>query len=144
MSKVYLETNVFEESKKRIEFIFDDCDDVIVGMSGGKDSTVCYNLALAEATKRGRLPLKVYWIDQEAEWQATDTYMKSIMHNPNVNPFWFQIPFNFTNSLSFRDNFLRVWEEGREDIWIRPQDPISIKVNPTKCQRFYELAKELP
>lgn len=116
MANNYLPTTVFEEAIKRVEFIFDNCDDIIVDMSGGKDSTVVFNLALIVARQRNRLPLKVLWLDQEAEWQATDDYMSYVMHRKDVKPYWFQIPFDFTNSLSFEDNFLRVWDETKKDI----------------------------
>ena len=42
--KIYNETNVFEESQKRIEFLFNRYQNIIVSLSGGKDSTVCLNL----------------------------------------------------------------------------------------------------
>lgn len=116
----YLPQTVFEEALNRVNFVFDNCDDVIVSMSGGKDSTVVFNLALMVAKERKRLPLKVFWLDQEAEWQATDDYMSYIMHRKDVKPYWFQIPFDFTNSLSFEDNFLRVWDKEKQDKWIRP------------------------
>lgn len=79
MSVIYKETNVFEEAIKRMNMIFDYNDEVIVSMSGGKDSTVCFNLALMVARERNRLPLKVFWLDQEAEWQHTVDYMDKIM-----------------------------------------------------------------
>ena len=140
----YLPETVFEEALNRINFVFDNCDDVIVSMSGGKDSTVVFGLAMMVAKQRNRLPLKVFWLDQEAEWQATDDYMSYIMHRKDVKPYWFQIPFDFTNSLSFEDNFLRVWDEKEKDKWIRPQSDISIKVNPTKYNRFHDLMDYLP
>lgn len=143
-SQNYLATNVFEEALNRIRFVFDNCDDIIVSMSGGKDSTVVFNLALMVAREKNRLPLKVFWLDQEAEWTATDKYMNYIMRRKDVKPYWFQIPFDFTNSLSFQDNFLRVWDEEKKDIWIRPQSDISIKVNPTKYNRFHDLVENLP
>ena len=144
MSQNFLTTNVFEEALNRIRFVFDNCDDIIVSMSGGKDSTVVFNLAMIVAKEKNRLPLKVFWLDQEAEWSATDKYMSYIMHRKDVKPYWFQIPFDFTNSLSFQDNFLRVWDEEKKDIWIRPQSDISIKVNPSKENRFHPLVNILP
>lgn len=50
----------------------------------------------------------------------------------------------YTNSLSFQDNFLRVWDETKKDIWIRPQSDISIKVNPSNKNRFHDLVNILP
>ena len=76
---IYLENNVFDEAMVRLRFIFDNHDDVIVSMSGGKDSTVLFHMALMVARELGRLPLKVFWLDQEAEWQATVDYMEKIM-----------------------------------------------------------------
>ena len=76
--------------------IFDGHDDVIVSMSGGKDSTVLFRMALMVAQERGRLPLKVFWLDQEAEWQATVDYMQHIMELPEVTPYWYQIPFELS------------------------------------------------
>lgn len=140
----YKENNVFEEALERIRMIFDYHDDVIVSMSGGKDSTVLFNLALTVAKEKNRLPLKVFWLDQEAEWQHTVDYMDSIMRMPEVKPCWFQIPFDFTNSLSTTHNFVRVWDEKEEAKWIHPKADISIKENPSKYERFHDLVSYLP
>ena len=131
--------SVFEESLDRIRFIYDNVDEVVVNMSGGKDSTVVFNLTLMVAKELGRLPLKVFWLDQEAEWQHTVDYMDKIMRRPDVEPLWLQVPFFFTNSLSTKDNFLKSWDPEKRDIWIHPQSDISIKENPTKSERFHEL-----
>jgi len=59
MGVQYMNISVFDEALNRIRFVFDECDDVIVAFSGGKDSTVTYNLAKIVAKEMGRLPLKV-------------------------------------------------------------------------------------
>ena len=141
---MYKDTNVFEEALNRIRMLFDTHDDVIVSMSGGKDSTVLFNLALMVAKEKNRLPLKVFWLDQEAEWQHTVDYMDKIMRMPEVKPYWFQIEFDFTNSLSAEDNFLRVWDSTKEDKWVHPKSDISIKENPSKYNRFHDLVTYLP
>lgn len=143
ISTIYLENNVFDEALNRIRWIFDEFPDVLVCMSGGKDSTVLYNLALMVAKEKNRLPLKVFWIDQEAEWQSTVDYMTEIMESPDVKPYWYQVPFNFTNSLSATRNFLKVWDPEQKDLWVHKQHPLAITENPSKYDRFHPLSEDL-
>lgn len=140
----YLQTNVFEAAIQRINFVFDEFENVIVSMSGGKDSTVLYEMTKQVARERGRLPLRVFFLDQEAEWRGTRDYMHGVMHDPETLPFHFQIPFKFTNSLSLQENFLHVWDPAARDVWIHEQDPIAIKVNPTPYDRYHKLVHWLP
>jgi predicted phosphoadenosine phosphosulfate sulfurtransferase len=141
----YLSQNVFEAALDRIRFVYDHCDEVVVTMSGGKDSTVMFELALRVATERARLPLKVFWLDQEAEWLATESYMRSVFRRAQIEPWWFQIPFRLTNSLSFTKNYLQVWDPRFKDVWLRDQDPLSVKVNPMAgCDRFHTLVECCP
>lgn len=135
---------MFDEALERVRFIYDNCDDVIVSMSGGKDSAVLFNIAMMVAKERNRLPLKVFWLDQEAEWKHTYLYMKDIMYRKDVKPYWYQIEFDFTNSLSAQNNFLRVWDKSCPEKWIRQKDEISIKENPSKFNRFHDLVENLP
>jgi len=53
--------NVYDAAIKRFEYLFDNFDKVVVSFSGGKDSTVCLNLALEVAKKKNKLPLDVYF-----------------------------------------------------------------------------------
>jgi len=125
--KFYKETNVLEEAKARINRIFDEFDNVVVGFSGGKDSTCVLNLALQIAKERNRLPQKVMFVDQEAEWQSAIDYVKEIMYRDDVEPYWIQVPFKITNSASTTSDHLEAWGEGQK--WMRDKDPISIKEN---------------
>jgi predicted phosphoadenosine phosphosulfate sulfurtransferase len=72
-----LTPNVYEAALDRVRFVYDECDDVIVAMSGGKDSTVVFRLASVVAKERGRLPIRVVWLDQEVEWAGTSDYMRT-------------------------------------------------------------------
>lgn len=134
---IYLKKNVWDAAQERVAWVFDEFENVIVGMSGGKDSSIVYHLALMEAEKRGRLPLKVFWLDQEAEWKMTEDYVKTIMYDKRVDPYWFQIPFKINNATSHTTENLEIWGEGQE--WMREQDPISYKENIYGTDDFYKL-----
>ena len=137
--RYYLDKTVLEAAKERIAFIFDEFETVVVGYSGGKDSTVIFHLAMEEATKRGRLPLKVLFIDQEAEWQATIDLVRSIMSRPDVEPFWLQVPIKLFNATSAEEDWLMCWNPADRDRWMRPQEPIAITENIYGTDRFAEL-----
>lgn len=137
--KYYKEKNVYESAVERINYLFDEFSNIIVGFSGGKDSTIIYNLCLQISKERNRLPLNVMWLDQEAEWQSTVDIVKEIMYNDNVNPYWFQIPMVITNNASSFDRFNFCWDEKYKDKWIHNQDKISLKENKYGTMRFHDL-----
>lgn len=132
---------VFEASLKRIRWLFDEFDHVIVSSSGGKDSTVVLELALMVAREKDRLPLKVMWLDQEAEYAATVDYMRGVMYRPEVDPYWYQIPFRLQNATSADSLWLDVWGEGAT--WLREKDPIAKTDNHYGTDRFADLLHAL-
>ena len=135
----YYTENVFDAALKRIEYIFDNFEKVIVGFSGGKDSTVVLQLALIVAEKKGRLPLEVFFIDQEGEWDCTIDYVRQIMYDPRVKPAWLQVPMVLFNATATNghDQWLHCWYPNED--WLREKDPISIKENTYGTERFHEL-----
>lgn len=135
--KIFQKINVFEAAQQRISYLFDEFENVVVGISGGKDSTIVFNLALAEAKKRNRLPLSVLWLDQEAEFQMTADYVKTIMEMPEVKPLWLQVHFKIFNATSHKEEWLNCWEPGKE--WMREKDPVAIHDNVFGTDRFADM-----
>lgn len=147
--KIYKNITVYDEALNRIRWIFDEFENVICNVSGGKDSTVIFHLCLQVAREKGRLPLKVLFIDQEAEWQATIDQIKFAMYHPDVEPKWYQIPFRLFNATSSVDHWLYCWDPKEEHRWMREKDPIAIKENIYNEDRFKKmfeaiLQKEYP
>lgn len=137
--RLYKKETVFEEALNRIRRLFDEFPNVIVGVSGGKDSTVVYNLALIVAREKKRLPLRVLFLDQEIEWEATIEQIKTIMYNPEVEPLWMQIPIVLFNATSFTDHWLKCWNPEEKEKWMRPKDPIAIHENTFNEMRFAKM-----
>jgi predicted phosphoadenosine phosphosulfate sulfurtransferase len=138
--RIYKNKNVYETALDRIRFLYDDFGrNVVVSMSGGKDSTTVLELALIVAREKNLLPVNVVWLDQELEFQATADYVKSVMYRPEVKPYWFQTPFNLVNATSAKNDnyFTMAWGDGVE--WVREKDPIAIKEKVVKTERFYDM-----
>jgi len=145
MAVTYLKQNVYDAALQRINYLYDTHDDIIVSFSGGKDSTVMLHLALKVATERNRLPLKVFWLDLEEEWQCTADYIKSIMYHKDIDPFWYQISLSYQSVLPFGQASFRCWDPDVKDLWLRQQDPISIKENPlSNIKNFKDIGTTLP
>ena len=137
--KIFLNDNVWDKALERIEYIFDEFDEVIVSFSGGKDSTVIFNLALIVAKKKNRLPLKVLFLDQEAEWQNVVDYVRTVMNMKEVEPYWLQVPIKLFNATSMEKHWLYCWDSEDEENWMRPKEDISIKENVYGTDRFKKL-----
>lgn len=136
MAVEYKTDDVLTAAQKRISLVFDHFEKVVVSVSAGKDSTVLRALALKEAARRNRR-VSLFFLDQEAEYQSTINLMAEWMHDPSIDPLWYQVPIRMTNATSHRDYFLYSWEPGAT--WMRDKDPVAIhEIEEGYPQRFYE------
>lgn len=137
--KIFLNDNVWDAALERMRFIFDEFENIVVGFSGGKDSTVTLNLALKVAEEKGRLPLDVVFIDQEAEWRAVVEYCRRVMDDPRTNMYWLQVPIRLFNAASHEQDWLHCWAPDEEAEWMRPKEPNSVKENIYGTDRFADM-----
>lgn len=136
MSKVYLPGSVLDAARERIARVFEGFENIVVSVSGGKDSTALFWLCVEEAERRGRR-IKAFFLDQEAEYAATIEVVDEMMRHPAVEPMWFQVPIKMTNATSFEDEFLYAWGPGEP--WMREKHPLAIHSIPESYpERFYD------
>jgi len=117
--KQKLKENVYDAALTRIRDIFDRADEVTVGFSGGKDSTVCLNLALKVARERDRLPLKVHFFDEEAIPPETVEYVERVARLKDVDLRWWCLPIAHRNGCSRSEPFWYPWDRRDEHRWTR-------------------------
>ena len=135
MTRVYVGEDVLSLARSRISVVFDNFKNVIVSVSGGKDSTTLYWLAVQEAQKRGRT-VNAFFLDQEAEFQSSIDLMEQMMAHPVVKPLWYQVPLQMTNATSYEHPILDSWAEGAE--WMRPKHFLAIHhIEEDYPKRFY-------
>ncbi len=139
MRKVYLPDTVDVAARKRIAWIFDEFERVIVSISGGKDSTVLCWLALQEAHKRGR-KIGLFYLDYEAVYEATAEEVRYLMslYPENTEKLWFQFPFCLQNAVSYQKGgqFL-CWNPDSEADWMRPKELDSIQAPPWSIKKTH-------
>ena len=123
MTTTQIDKSVWEMAQERVARAFDLFDTVIVSFSGGKDSTVCLNLALDEARKRGRLPLKVMHFDEEAIPYETEDYVRRVYEIPDIDMDWWCLPVAHRNGCSSEETLWYPWGPESEHLWVRPLPP---------------------
>lgn len=112
--------DVMEAGLDRIRRIYDRFDRVVVSFSGGKDSTVVLNLAAMVARERGRLPLDVYFVDEEACYPETVEYVERVRGRDDVRLLWCCLPIMHRNACARTQPWWKCWDEGARDRWVRP------------------------
>lgn len=143
-SKLYLQKNVLQAAQERVSWIFSNFKTVVVSVSGGKDSTVTFELAWRHAQEIGR-DVHVFFLDQEAEYQSTINVVKNILSRPGVIPHWWQSPFKTTNATSYENPLLYAWGPGEE--WMRERediafkDPVPLKAHAQNRDTFYHMVE---
>jgi len=150
MAKKYLDLDVYSAAKNRINYIFNEFENIVVSFSGGKDSGVMLNLCIDEARERNRR-FGVLFIDVEAYYEVSEKFLERMIFNnlDVVDPYWVCLPMESPNALSYLEPYWIWWEEGKDDIWVRNMPKhnfvINLKNNPidfyTKNMTFEEFVK---
>jgi len=96
----YLGESVFDAAIQRLVNSYEAGHRVLVSTSGGKDSTVCTELAIIAARMTGRLPVELIHRDEEIIHPGTTEYLERVAqrtdevqmhwilaHNPVINSF---------------------------------------------------------
>ncbi len=131
LKQVYINKTVLEAAKERMSYVFDEFENIVVSVSGGKDSTTLAHLALSEAHKRNR-KIGVFFLDEEVVYDSTIRQIEYIlnMYPENAVPLWLQMEFNLTNATSLTEPYLICWEAGKHKIWMRSKNQKAIQHKP--------------
>lgn len=127
----YTGDTVLDATRKRMEFIFDSFESIVVSISGGKDSTALAHLALTEAHKRDRR-VGLFLLDEEVLYQSSVEQVAYLMEMfpDNTKKMWAQFPFLLTNATSTTEGQLQCWEPGKHKDWMRTKREDAIKAKP--------------
>lgn len=115
--------NVWDLAVARTERTFDLFDHVVVLFSGGKDSTAVLHVALEAAERRGALPLRVVFWDEEAIPNETVDYVRRVSQDPRVDLEWYCLPLKHRNACARSSPWWYPWAPEDRERWVRPLPP---------------------
>jgi predicted phosphoadenosine phosphosulfate sulfurtransferase len=120
MGKIDLGINVYDASKERINFTFDNFKKVYVSFSAGKDSTVMLHLAMDEARKRNQ-KIGVLIVDLEGQYKFTIEHIHEMIkeYKEWIDLYWVCLPIHLRNAVSVYEPFWKCWDNKRKEDWIR-------------------------
>jgi predicted phosphoadenosine phosphosulfate sulfurtransferase len=124
--KQAVDEDVLTLARRRTAEVFDRFDTVSVSFSGGKDSTICLELAVEEALVR-RHPLHVHFCDEEMIPDENVEYVERtrlrLTDQLGDLLIWrtYCLPFRFHNVCSRRDPWWYTWDPAEREKWIRPR-----------------------
>lgn len=128
--KKYTDENVYEAALRRIRYLYQRFDHVVVSFSGGKDSTAVLNLTVAVATELGRLPVHTIFVDEEALHPPTVEYVERIRQRTDVKLDWYCLPVKHRNACSNEQPFWYCWNPDERQLWVRPMPDCAITEHP--------------
>ncbi len=120
LKKQAVEQNVWELALDRTRRAYDLFDHIAVSFSGGKDSTVCLHAAMEVARERGRLPLDVFFWDEEAIPPETVEYVRRVSQSDGVSLRWLCLPVKHRNACSRKSPWWYPWNPDERELWCMP------------------------
>lgn len=128
--KEYRNQDVWEAARDRVRYLYKRFDKIVLSFSGGKDSTSVLHVALSVAAELGKLPLKVYFVDEEAIDPETIAYVARVRQRPDVSLEWYCLPIKHRNACSIREPFWTCWNPAERHLWVREMPSWAITTDP--------------
>jgi predicted phosphoadenosine phosphosulfate sulfurtransferase len=117
------EKNVYEASRERIKFVFDNFERIYLSFSGGKDSGVMLNLVL-DYMRENNITKKIglMTLDNEANYEYSLEFMHRIIkaNLDLLDVYWCCLPITLPCTVSSYSVDWKCWGVEDEERWIRP------------------------
>lgn len=133
MGKIYLEKNVLDAFFERMEYVFDNFDNVYFSVSGGKDSSVMVQLANIVAKKKNK-KYDVLFMDFEAQYSLTMQHIEELKQLSMIRKFYHCcLEWNEDNGVSMFDPEWITWDHTKKELWVREMPTGAEIINRDNC-----------
>ena len=125
--KIYIDTDVYEEAKKRVHHIYDTHDSIAVCFSGGKDSLATLHLVWEVAQQRGKKKVKVIFRDEEFIPSVVIDFVQGYKNYDWVDMDYYCVPLLSSRYILGTVKEYVQWDVKREHIRKKPDYAINLR-----------------
>ena len=143
MTREFTNENVYEALQRRLQYIFEEFDNIFVSFSGGKDSGLLLELTLDFQQKYyPDKKIGVFHQDFEAQYDETTKYVERTFERikDKAECYWVCLPMATRTAVSSYEMYWYPWDDTKEVIWVRPMPEhpyvINLKNNPITTYRY--------
>ena len=143
MIREYEDQDVYEALQQRLEYLFEEFDNIYISFSGGKDSGLLLNLTL-DFQKKFYPEKKIGVFHQyfEAQYTVTTEYIERTFERlkGEAELYWVCLPMATRTALSSYEMFWYPWDDTKKEAWVREMPEhdyvINLKNNPMTTYRY--------
>lgn len=150
MQRKYEDIDVYEAFLRRLDFIFQEFDNIYVSFSGGKDSGLLLHMLMKYKKDKGLSKIiGVFHQDFEAQYKVTTEYVENTFDQyiTEIEPYWVCLPMAVRTALSSYQIHWYPWDDKQKDLWIRELPDKSYVIhldnNPVYTYRYRMLQEDL-
>ncbi len=143
MIREYEDQDVYEALQQRLEYLFEEFDNIYISFSGGKDSGLLLNLTLDFQKKfYPEKKIGVFHQDFEAQYTVTTEYIERTFERlkGEAELYWVCLPMATRTALSSYEMFWYPWDDTKKEAWVREMPEheyvINLKNNPMTTYRY--------
>lgn len=145
MIRQYNKLNVYDALMNRLDYLFNEFENIFVSFSGGKDSGLLLNILLDFRKKYyPDRRIGVFHQDFEAQYTVTTEYVERtfarLEKEPLTDLYWVCLPMATRTCFSSYQMYWYPWDETKEELWIRPMPNhpyvINLENNPMTTYHY--------
>lgn len=118
MIREYEDQDVYEALQQRLEYLFEEFDNIYISFSGGKDSGLLLNLTLDFQKKfYPEKKIGVFHQDFEAQYTVTTEYIERTFERlkGEAELYWVCLPMATRTALSSYEMFWYPWDDTKKE-----------------------------